>query len=139
MEILIIDDDSNDRIILGKYLAKCKITKSSIHSVSSINGAEEVLLKKNIDVIFLDLKLENTEGAETFDAVEKIAQEYSSSKPAIIILSGTKNYKMAKELLHKGALKFLSKDGLRPKDLQRCINGVLVQRSLPKRKKFNLF
>jgi CheY-like chemotaxis protein len=78
--ILIVDDESEERVLLSK-----KLIDSGYYAISAGNGNEalNIIQKENIDLILLDLIMPNMDGFSFVYELNKI----SKSNIPIIILS----------------------------------------------------
>ena len=76
----------------------------------------EIIAKKKLDLVLLDLTLPDSQGLNTFQAVQRI-----NERVPIIVLTGDDDTSLAFEAIHQGAQDYLVKGK---------INKVLLQRSI---------
>jgi len=113
-EILIIDDNSDIRILISSLL---KDRGFYIRQAANYNQALSEIDKKLPDVAIIDVKLDkgDNDGIELLIHIKK-----KDIDIPVIIISGHANIKMAIDSLKSGAFEFIQK----PFDSQRLINFV---------------
>jgi len=113
-EILIIDDNSDIRILISSLL---KDRGFYIRQAANYNQALSEIDKKLPDVAIIDVKLDkgDNDGIELLTHIKK-----KDINIPVIIISGHANIKMAVDSLKSGAFEFIQK----PFDSQRLINFV---------------
>ncbi len=93
--ILVVDDQFGDRETL-----KTILEDKGYRVATAADGAEAIRLVKgrHYDIIFLDIKLPDMNGVETFEQVKKI-----DPKAAVIMMTGYTEEDLVKSAISKGA------------------------------------
>ena len=112
LELMVVDDEP----IVGKRL-KATLEKHGykVEVFESGRSAIDRLAEKKFDIVVSDVRMEDANGLEVLDAVQK-----SSSRTKTILITGYATVEMAHEALAKGAFDFLAKP-FQPKDLRDMI------------------
>jgi len=99
--ILIVDDEPD----VGKFFQKI-LSEEGYRVMSATSGPEALSIIKKIkpEIIFLDIKMPEMDGMETFRRIRKI-----SKKIVVIIITGYGSLKTAKEAMALGAYDYVSK------------------------------
>ena len=114
IEILIIDDNSEIRLILDEILTE---TGFKTRLAANYNQALTEIDKKLPDVAIIDVKLDKSEN----DGIELLSHIKTKDKDLpVIIISGHANIEMAIKSLKSGAFEFIQK----PFDRERLVNFV---------------
>lgn len=115
LNILVIEDNPGDYLLVHEYLEEA-FSKASIHHADTLQKGIDLLEKKFIDIILLDLTLPDGMGINSFHAI-------NSKKPRIpiIILTGLGDTEIALESLHVGAQDYIVKDDLSTTVLAKSI------------------
>ena len=114
IEILIIDDNAEIRMILDEILTE---TGFKTRLAANYNQALSEIDKKLPDVAIIDVKLDKSEN----DGIELLSHIKTKDKDLpVIIISGHANIEMAIKSLKSGAFEFIQK----PFDRERLVNFV---------------
>ena len=114
IEILIIDDNAEIRLILDEILTE---TGFKTRLAANYNQALTEIDKKLPDVAIIDVKLDKSEN----DGIELLSHIKTKNKDLpVIIISGHANIEMAIKSLKSGAFEFIQK----PFDRERLVNFV---------------
>ena len=114
IEILIIDDNAEIRLILDEILTE---TGFKTRLAANYNQALTEIDKKLPDVAIIDVKLDKSEN----DGIELLSHIKTKDKDLpVIIISGHANIEMAIKSLKSGAFEFIQK----PFDRERLVNFV---------------
>ena len=119
-KILIVDDEKNIRVGLGKSL---EMDGYEIYLAENGSEAMKEMLKTSIDLVVTDLRMPGMSGEEL---LKKLTNAYPTVP--VIILTGHGTVENAVEAMRNGAFDFLTK----PVNLDRL--GLLVKRALSNRK-----
>ena len=118
--ILCVEDSDGDFQLLENYLAEAPFERRpDLTRVASLEEALHILVLGNqgvFDCILADLTLPDSEGMETYFALQRAAPQ-----TPVIILSGTANNELAIAMVKQGAQDYLPKDTLSPDLLMRSI------------------
>lgn len=126
MEILLIDDNDADRNLIKTYINKAKANgdkKSlniTIDESPNLKKGFEKIIKKNFDVILLDLGLPESKGIKTITKTMDFLKKTNKKIP-IIILTSFEDYSIGKEAFSLGVEDFLIKDDTKTKDIIRSL------------------
>lgn len=119
-KILIIDDETDLRFVLKRFL-----TKHNYEVVEAATGkkALEILKSQEVNLILCDFKLDDMDGATVLKAIKEI-------DPAVpvIIITGYSNIKIAVEVMRLGALDYVTKP-LIPDEILMTIRKALAKTS----------
>lgn len=121
--LLIEDNPGDDEIFRWRY--KNAFPGAKVSSVSSISSAIAWLSSQQCDLIFTDLNLPDSTGAQT---VHKLRAALPSVP--IIVLSGDHQVATAEHALEHGADDFIVKDDLRDELIRRSVNLARTRRQL---------
>jgi two-component system, LytTR family, response regulator len=111
-DAIIIEDNHRDREILSALLAKyCGKEINIIESVSNLNDAYKLIIKKKPDIIFLDIELGNESGFE-------LLQKFTNYTFKVIFVTGFSKYALR-------AIKFNALDYLlKPIEINELVEAV---------------
>lgn len=100
--ILIVDDEPEIREVLSTYL----VTKEnySVEEAGDIREATDVIRKKRVDIVFLDIQLPGVHGIEILKVLKKTDKSIK-----VVMMSGYATEEIAKESLEEGAFDYLRK------------------------------
>ena len=123
--VLIIDDDAIDRQRVQRYLKDAEACKYTLVEAQTIEEANDIIMKINIDVCLLDYQL-NSGTAEDFARTIKI----KNIDLPIILLSGQSESIMDEDFLENEIVDVISKEELSKPLLIRSIDYVLERQEL---------
>jgi diguanylate cyclase (GGDEF)-like protein len=103
-KILLVEDNSDDALLVQEMLAEVGSAKFSITRVSRLGDAQRRLQDERFDVVLLDLSLPDARGLETL----KHMQATTPSAP-IVVLTGHRDDTVALEAVQHGAQDYLIK------------------------------
>ncbi len=117
INVLVIEDNSNDFNVIKNILGEIKKMKFDIHREPNLtNGIEYLKNHNEVHLILLDLLLPESEGLETAQAIIDL-----KLRIPLIILTVLDNLILAAEAIRKGAHDYLIKDEINPKLMERSI------------------
>jgi DNA-binding NtrC family response regulator len=112
--ILLIEDESAIRRVLGKILSEENKNYKVFEAVDGLEGIE--LIRDNeYDLVLCDIKMPKMDGVEVLEAMKKIKPEIP-----IVMISGHGDLDTAVNTMRLGAFDYISK----PPDLNRLLNTV---------------
>jgi FixJ family two-component response regulator len=124
--ILIVDDDPGLRTLLGDTL---EAERFRVTSVASASAARAALEREAADLMLLDLHLPDGKGPELVAAMQALPVPVP-----VIVVTGQGDEKVAVEVMRRGALDYLMKDGLMlellPTVVRRALETVAQRRAL---------
>lgn len=116
LSVLVIEDDSEDYILLRTYLGRATRSHFELHHVSTFEEALQALIDNHYDVILADYFLNGHTAADLFKHVKLIGLE-----APIIVLTGGDATELDDVLMQLGASDFIPKDELTAGLLERSI------------------
>ncbi len=116
MRILLVEDSESDAFFVTRLLERpvLQIVYEVVHCEKLARGLEE-LEAGSWDVVLLDLGLAESDGMETFQRFQQVAD------CAIVVLSGMSDEAVAMEAVRLGAQDYLMKEDLNNRFLERSI------------------
>jgi DNA-binding NtrC family response regulator len=100
-KIIILEGDSILRGNLENYLRRCRY---DVAATATIAVAREYLSKDNFDLVFLELRLPDGNGAEFLKEIQARAQ-----KPLVVVTTGSGSVESAVDCIKNGAFDYLIK------------------------------
>jgi two-component sensor histidine kinase len=129
LRILLIEDDSNDELLLREMLNSSEDLSCTLTVARRLSEARTELAEKNFDIVLSDLFLPDGRG---LDAV-KVLRNSAPAVP-IIVLTGLQDEAVAVAAIQAGAQDYLVKDATGTKMLMRTLRYALerarIQESL---------
>lgn len=116
MNILVIEDNPGDFMLLKEFLRLTDLPIGNITNAERLEQAFVFLKEQAPDLVFLDLSLPDSDGIETFIALQKRAAHLP-----IIVLSGVTDLTIALESISLGAQDYLVKGDYTDKLLAKAI------------------
>jgi diguanylate cyclase (GGDEF)-like protein len=129
LNVLLIEDDANERQLIQDILAANRRVAVHVTSADRLSTGLQYLQEGGIDVILLDLSLPDSQGMDTFFATRAAAP----TTPVIILTDGDHEEVAMSHLrgVHEGALDYLVKSKLDGNVLARVmLYGIERQRLL---------
>ncbi len=116
VELLLVEDNADDVVLIGEYLADSRQADFVLTTVERLGAAERLLQTRSFDAILLDLQLPDVQGLATFERL------LSGARGApIVILSGNDDEDLALKAVHAGAQDYLVKSQVGTVILERTI------------------
>lgn len=124
MKILAIEDNPTDRLVLKKAIESANRQKkfqseAEIFFVSTMHDALEMLSAQEFDVIVSDLRLPDSEGLKTIEAIR------ASTKKPLIIISGSYLKDVMRKALEGGVSRYIMKGQSWTTEIAKTINKVI--------------
>jgi PAS domain S-box-containing protein len=116
LQLLLIEDNPGDARLIREMLRDSTDVKFDIQWVERLTEGLDSLRDNTIDIILLDLMLPDSQGIDTF-----LAMQTESVRTPIIILTGLDDEELAVEALRHGAQDYLLKGDLEINLLSRSI------------------
>lgn len=120
--ILIVDDSSEDREVLRRYLLQDSESKYHILEVAMGVVALEVCKKRNPDCILLDYNLPDMNGLEF---LAELTDEVGSVPFPVVVLTGVSYEAIAVKAMKSGAQDYLVKGNITTENLHRAIQNAI--------------
>ncbi|HEY1038454.1 MAG TPA: sigma 54-interacting transcriptional regulator, partial [Bacteroidia bacterium] len=119
-KILIIDDDTDICQLLDRFL---KRKGHETFYVTSGKSALTYLKENEVDVVFCDFRLPDTDGKELLLSIKEL-----NHKTQVIIITGYSDVKIAVDVIKNGAFDFITKP-LLPEEILMVVEKALTQKS----------
>lgn len=119
--VLLVEDNPGDVELIKDIIDGDHIQVQS-EAVDTLKSACDLVRSKTFDAVLLDLGLPDGNGIECVHGIRN-----ASSEPAIIVLTGLDNEKLALECLAIGAQDYINKNEVRPHDLRRAIGYAIAR------------
>jgi len=117
LKTLLVEDNEGDAFLIKEGLACSQEIQFALTYVNRLSKAIELLQTDFFNIILLDLNLPDSQGLETFFAIEKIVPHLP-----IIILSGLNDESLALQAVREGAQDYLVKGQTSTEVLIRSMN-----------------
>jgi len=104
IKVLILEDNPDDFFILKEALESSENMDFEISHVHRLARAISVMHEKPVDVVILDLQVPDSIGLETF-----LSFHGKFPHIPVVIMTGTKDYRIAIDAVQKGAQDYLNK------------------------------
>ena len=114
--VLLIEDDPDYAALVKAWLAQNVEVNFDVNWTNTLSAGIYRLAEGGIDVALLDLSLPDSEGPQTFRALQKRARTVP-----VILLSGNDRESLAFDLIGSGAQDYLVKSRCSPEVLSRSI------------------
>jgi DNA-binding NarL/FixJ family response regulator len=121
--LLLLEDSPLDFFLFRALLGQLKGVKFELLHAERLSDAMAMLGEKDVDVIFTDLNLPDSSGAET---VRELVTE--AKDVPVIVLTGYADSGVEAGLLTEGASGLLGKDGLTAPVLFQAIEEAIYRR-----------
>ena len=123
--ILLVEDNPGDARLFELVISEISNIQCDITWAKTLSEAFLQLQDNQIDIIFSDLTLPDSEGMDTLRSfVEKF------SEVPVIVLSGFEDEERIKEALHIGALAYVNKGDVEAGLIEELIDSALKRKSL---------
>lgn len=109
IKVLLIEDNPGEAIVIESVLLNAvakipQLSRVAISRASLLSAGVEQILKGDIDIVFLDLSLPDSEGLETLERI----LEQDPGVP-VVVLTGSEDSTLARKAMKLGAQDFLVK------------------------------
>ncbi|NNB86053.1 hybrid sensor histidine kinase/response regulator [Corallococcus exiguus] len=135
LRVLLVDDGMADRLAVSRALAKDPDMQWEVVPVSSAEDALAYLSANAVDAMLLDYHLPGMNGVSM---LQKLAELALPRVPAVVVLTGSGNERVAVDAMKAGAQDYLVKEAFSPERLRRslraAVDTVLMTRELEERR-----
>lgn len=121
--VLIVDDSSVTRKVVGRAVALSGLSLGDIHEAQDGVEALEVLNKAWIDIVLTDLNMPRMGGVEL---IKRMAQIDQLEATPVIVITSDRNEQRLAELRQHGVRTHINKP-FRPETLREVLVGVLEE------------
>ncbi len=122
LRILIVEGNPADAGFIHEMLPQAGPLHFQIESVRKLSEALTRLEQKGIDIVLLNLTLPDSEGLQTFHALQKAAPEVP-----VIVLAGNDDHELAIAAVKHGAQDYLVKGQVSVRPLIRAVRYALAR------------
>ena len=127
--VLIVDDSETDRRSYQRYLAKSALVDCAVLESPSGDEGLEMCLQYQPNIVLLDYMLPDTDGIAFLEELK----EHTAKMPAVVMLTGQGNEKVAVQAMKAGAQDYLIKGELTAEQLVQTIRRVVAQQQLQRK------
>jgi signal transduction histidine kinase len=120
LRLLLIDDDSLDRLAVKRALARAGVD-ARIDERAGRASALEALQHERFDCVLLDYQLPGSNGIETLVAIRA-----AGHRVPVVALTGQGDEELAVALMKAGAADYLNKNALAPERLERSLRYAMA-------------
>lgn len=125
IRVLLLEDNSGDAYLVKQQLKNIDDCDFAIAEAQYLATAIELLQTNSYDAILLDLMLPDSQGIETFLAVNRHAPN-----TAIIIISAITEEELAIQAVQKGAQDYVAKGEIQSNGLYQAIRYAIERKSI---------
>ena len=125
INILLIEDNSGDVYLVKEQLRDIDDFKFKLVESQYLEQALAIIEENSFDAILLDLMLPDSQGLETFYAVNQITPD-----TAIVVISALSEKKLALQAVREGAQDYLAKGKIAPNTLHKTIQYAIERKSV---------
>lgn len=129
--ILLIEDSHTDTLLIQSMLAHADDVPHTIVHAANLEEGLQQLEHEDFAVILLDLSLPDSHGLQTFQALQQHAHDIP-----IIVLTGSRDRKLALYAIQQGAQDYLVKDDANPSALGKAIQYAIERKQAEQRIRF---
>jgi two-component system sensor histidine kinase UhpB len=104
LDILIVEDNPADLFLLKRMLKSSRLGIASLHAVSRMEEAKELLTRQKFHLVLLDLTLPDSYGIQSYLSIK-----WTNKNLPVIILTGMDDRALALDAIKQGAMDYLVK------------------------------
>jgi len=104
LNILIVEDDSDDQQMLETALAQIELYQFAVSRVETLEGMKTLASSHQFDLIFLDLELPDSQGLETYQAMLN-----TNAHIPVVVITDLDNHQIAQNAIELGAQDYFVK------------------------------
>ena len=123
--VLLLEDNSGDAYLIKQQLRQLDDFEFEIVEAQYLKDAIALLQKRKFDAVLLDLMLPDSQGLETFFAVNQ-----QTPNTAIIVISAMSEKDLAIEAVRKGAQDYIAKGDIQSSTLYKTIQYAIERKSV---------
>ncbi|AFE11202.1 sensor protein [Corallococcus coralloides DSM 2259] len=135
LRVLLVDDGMADRLAVSRALARDPDMQWEVVPMSNAEDALAYLSVNTVDAMLLDYHLPGMNGVTL---LQKITELGLPRVPAVVVLTGSGNERVAVDAMKAGAQDYLVKEAFSPERLRRslrsAVDTVLMTRELEERR-----
>jgi diguanylate cyclase (GGDEF)-like protein/PAS domain S-box-containing protein len=130
LNILMIDDDEDDRMLVRRLFAKTKL-KVNLEEANDCKGGVEKNKTQDFDCVLIDYHLPDAKGIEIIEQLREVDEK----ETPLIVLTGMGSESLVTEVMKKGAADYVSKNGLNGEVLERSVRNAVKIHQLQRQAK----
>ena len=123
--VLLLEDNSGDAYLIKQQLRSIDDFEFEIVEAQYLKDALALLQEQEFDAVLLDLKLPDSQGLETFFAINQ-----QTPSTAIIVISAMSEKDLAIEAVREGAQDYIPKGEIQPNSLRKTIRYAIERKSI---------
>ena len=127
VRVLLLEDNSGDAYLVKQQLKDISNIDFEIDEAQYLAKAVKLLQANQYDALLIDLMLPDSQGIETFFAINQ-----QSSDTAIVVISGITEEELAIQAVKEGAQDYLAKGEMQPNTLYKSIQYAIERKSIAK-------
>jgi len=124
-KILLIEDNPGDVRLIKEMLNEIASFDYHLIAADTLKVGCELIKNHTFVLILLDLNLPDSTGKETFNAINKCADQ-----TPVVLVSGMQNVELSLTLIKEGAQDYIIKDDLNSNLLSRTIEFAIERKKL---------
>ncbi len=125
IEVLVIEDNTDELWLIQRMLEKAKETSFHINPADRLSTGVKLLARGNMAIVLLDLSLPDSQGLDTFVRIRSQARDIP-----IVVLSDLDNKSLATAVIDGGAQDYLVKGGIDRDLLVRSLRYAIERQHL---------
>ena len=125
IRVLLLEDNSGDAYLIKQKLSELDDFKFEIVEAQYLETAIALLQKREFDAVLLDLMLPDSQGLETFFAVNQ-----QTPGTAIIVISAMSEQDLAIQAVREGAQDYIAKGEMQSSVLSKTIQYAIERKSI---------
>ena len=123
--VLLLEDNSGDAYLIKQQLRSIDDFEFEIVEAQYLDHAIALLQEREFDAVLLDLKLPDSQGLETFFAINQ-----QTPSTAIVVISAMSEKDLAIEAVREGAQDYIPKGEIQPNSLRKTIRYAIERKSI---------
>lgn len=123
--VLLLEDNPGDAYLIKQQLQSIDDFEFEIVEAQYLEGAIALLQEREFDAVLLDLMLPDSQGLETFFAINQ-----QTPSTAIVVISAMSEEELAVEAVRKGAQDYIPKGKIKSNALSKTIQYAIERKSI---------
>lgn len=123
--VLLLEDNSGDAYLIKQQLRELDDFEFEIVEAQYLESAIALLQEREFDAVLLDLMLPDSQGLETFFAINK-----QTPSTAIVVISAMSEKDLAIQAVREGAQDYIAKGTIQPNTLSKTIQYAIERKSV---------
>ena len=123
--VFLLEDNSGDAYLIKQQLSELDDLEFEIVEAQYLSDAIAILKERKFDAVLLDLMLPDSQGLETFFAIDR-----QTPDTAIIVISAMSEKDLAIQAVREGAQDYLAKGEIQSNTLSKTIRYAIERKSI---------